>query len=554
MPRRLWLSFAVLALGAALLVVAGLAAAARDAGSLRQGGIFRHGMTGASVQIDPQISYATTAWWLEYATAAKLYDYPDRPGAAGNRLVPEVASGFRISTDGRTYTLFVRKAFRFSDGSRVTPWSFRYAIDRVANRKLASPGAQFITDPNGTEIVGARRVNEGRAQHVRGVVVRGNRLIIRLARPDGSFLSKLAMPFFQATSSRLPLTREIVRVDSVDDLPTAGPYAFALHDPERRTAIRRNPYWTPGPGRARPRHLSGLDMIWNLNEQTAFEQVQANELDAGPVPAADAEGVAAQYGVNRTRFWTEPILCTGYLAFNTHRRLFRSVALRKAVNWAVDRTAYLAQAGPYAGIPWTHLLTPGFPGAITAKRLQPYSVRPNLAKALRLVGAHLGSRKIRIAYRSSGTINPAQAQLVRRDLMRLGFRPSNITMHGFSGADIYAAMGKRSSNLDLGVSLGWCSDAADPHDILALFVDPANPVAVESREYRRKLAAAARLVGNARFRAFGRLDLELMRNVAPIAVMRTYNSRYLFSNRVDPRSLSYQAVYSGFSIPALALK
>ena len=74
MPRRVWLSLGLLATGVALMVVAQLAGAAPE----RRGGIFKVGTTGASVQIDPQLSYLTTGWWLEYATAAKLYNY--RPG------------------------------------------------------------------------------------------------------------------------------------------------------------------------------------------------------------------------------------------------------------------------------------------------------------------------------------------------------------------------------------------------------------------------------------------------------------------------------------------
>ena len=45
-----------------------------------------------------------------------------------------------------------------------------------------------------------------------------------------------------------------------------------------------------------------------------------------------------------------------------------------------------------------------------------------------------------------------------------------------------------------------------------------------------------------------------MRQVAPMAVERTYNNRYFFSLRLNPRSLVYQAVYQDWSIPALALK
>jgi hypothetical protein len=45
-----------------------------------------------------------------------------------------------------------------------------------------------------------------------------------------------------------------------------------------------------------------------------------------------------------------------------------------------------------------------------------------------------------------------------------------------------------------------------------------------------------------------------MRNAAPWAPWSVRNSRYLFSNRVDPRSLVYQPIYEDLSIPALALK
>jgi len=108
------------------------------------------------------------------------------------------------------YKFTIRKGFRFSDGKPVTGTTFKYAIDRVANKDLASPGAPFITDPSGTNIVGAKKVNDGQGQHVSGVVVKGNKLTIRLTKADGTFMSKITMPFFQATSTKLPLTKQVV--------------------------------------------------------------------------------------------------------------------------------------------------------------------------------------------------------------------------------------------------------------------------------------------------------------------------------------------------------
>src|SRR5919197_3893932 len=147
MSKRGWTAVAMLVAGAGLT-----ATAAGSAPAVKPGGILTVGTTGASVAIDPQVAYVSTAWWLEYATAAKLFNYPDKAGPAGALLRPEVASRYAVSRDGRTYTFKIRKGFRFSDGSPVTAKSFEYAIDRVANHELASPGASFITDGAGTYI------------------------------------------------------------------------------------------------------------------------------------------------------------------------------------------------------------------------------------------------------------------------------------------------------------------------------------------------------------------------------------------------------------------
>ena len=560
MPKRPWLAAALLATGSFLLITAQFAGASRQ-----KGGVLRVGTTGASVQVDPQLAYITTAWWLEYATAAKLYNYPDKRGPAGTILEPEVASRYVVSNRGRRYTFFIRKGFRFSDGTPVSAKNFKYAIDRAANHDLASPAAQFIVpEPyreDTTEIVGARDVLEGRANSVRGVRVRGNRLIIDLVRPDGTFMSKITMPFFQATSTKLPLDREVVNVGSAADLPSAGPYTYTRNDVNRLTSIRRNPYWKRGPGRERPQNLSGVDIQWNLNEQTAFHQVENNELDQGPLPAAEVQNVANRYGVNRTRFWAKSQNCTGYLPMNMDRPIFKNNPnLRKAIAYAVNRRAYVSVVGPYAGRPWGHLLNPGVPGW---RKEQPYPLEtPDLAKARRLAAGHFRDGKLRVYYRSSGTINPAQAQSVRQDLINLGFEPENISMLGFSGSQLYHPMGLRGNTLDLGVSMGWCSDYPDPFDWINIllyggFIQPENNVNysfMDLPKWNRKMEAAAKLVGPERYKVYGQLDLDIMRQVAPIAPMRTYNNRYFFSDRVDPKSLVYQGIYQDFSIPAMGLK
>jgi len=547
----------MLVTGASLLVASSFASAAGNSAALKKGGIWRAGTTGASVQIDPQLAYITTAWWLEYATAAKLYNYPDKAGPAGSKLVPEVASRFTVSNGGKRYTFFIRKGFKFSDGTAVTASNFKYAINRTANKDLASPGAQFITDPTGTNIVGAKAVNDGNGTNVSGVQVKGNKLVVNLTRGDGTFLSKITMPFFQATSSKLPLTKEIVNV-SGNDLPSAGPYYMSRNAPDDLTQLRQNKFWTAGPGRNRPRNIAGLDYKWNLNEQTGFNQVKANQLDEGPLPAAEVQGVANQYGVNKTRFWTKSQNCTGYLPMNTANSLFKNnLPLRQAVNYAVSRKPFVAQAGPYAGQPWTHLFNPGVPGW---RNVSIY--KQNMTKARSLAKGHMRDGKITVYYRSSGTTNPAQGLIVKQDLINLGFSNGNITMKPNSGGDIYTAMGKRGTDADMGVSMGWCSDYPDPYDwINILLYGPSiqaennvNYSYFNSSKWNARMANAAKLVGPKRLKVYGQLDLDIMNKAAPMAIERTYNNRYFFSNKVNPKGLIYQGIYQDWSIPAMPLK
>ena len=557
MHRRLWLSVALLVAGASLLVAASFASAGNASHSLKKGGIWKTGIVGASVQVDPQIAYITTAWWLEYATAAKLYNYPDKPGPAGSKLVPEVASKFTVSRNGRVYTFTIRKGFRFSDGKPVTAKSFTRAIDRTANKDLASPGAAFITDPNGSNIVGALKVNQGQGTRVSGAQAKGNKLIVRLTKADGTFMSKITMPFFQATSSKLPLTKEVVSV-SGQDLPSAGPYYYSRNQVNQLTSLRQNKYWHAGPGRHRPRNLTGLDVTWGLNEQTGFNQTKANQIDEGPLPASEVQGVANQYGVNKSRFWSKPQNCTGYLPMNMANSLFAgNTNLRKAINYAVNRSAYVAQAGPYAGNTWTHIFNTGVPGWRNVKLYT-----RNLTKAKNLAKGHFKNGKITVGYRNNSTANQNQYQIVRQDLINLGFNSNNITGKGYSGGNLYTAMGTKGTDIDLGVSMGWCSDYPDPYDWLNILLYGGNIQAENNNNYsymniakwNKKMASAARLVGPKRLKVYGQLDLDIMNQVAPMAVERTYNNRYFFSNRVNPKSLIYQGIYQDWSIPALALK
>ena len=75
----------------------------------------------------------------------------------------------------------------------------------------------------------------------------------------------------------------------------------------------------------------------------------------------------------------------------------------------------------------------------------------------------------------------------------------------------------------------------------AHFDDPA---------YNRRLDAAARLTGPARYTAYAKLDADLARNAAPMAALGVWPNRDLFSARIGCQK--YQPLY-GIDLAALCV-
>ena len=195
MSRRLALTLAMLVVGMALLVASGVArpaGSASTAAEVRKGGTLRLSRFSDVDFVDPALAYAPWSWAIGYATCAKLFNYPNAPGAEGTRLVSEVVDQFTVSRDRRTYTFDLKKSFRFHTGAMVTAQSFADALNRVAQLELRSPATAFMG-----EIVGAAAVIDGKTESISGVRTLGRyRLQIRLTKPVGDLTARVTMPFF----------------------------------------------------------------------------------------------------------------------------------------------------------------------------------------------------------------------------------------------------------------------------------------------------------------------------------------------------------------------
>ncbi len=96
MHKRLWLSVALVAIGASLLLATGLATPSNAASgkATKTGGTLNYDLNQDVDFTDPALAYYVPSWEIEYATCLKLLNYPDANGPKGSTLVPEAATGF----------------------------------------------------------------------------------------------------------------------------------------------------------------------------------------------------------------------------------------------------------------------------------------------------------------------------------------------------------------------------------------------------------------------------------------------------------------------------
>jgi ABC-type transport system substrate-binding protein len=505
--------------------------------------------------VDPALSYYVPAWQIEYATCSRLVTYPDAPAPAGGVLQPEIAAGLpAVSPDGRTYTFTVRDDYFFSPPSneRVTAAHFKYAIDRALNHSMNSPAQPFMLD-----IVGAEEVISGQATSVSGVVASGSTLTIQLKQPAGDFLARVAMPFFCPLPTSVPIDP-----DGIDaPVPSAGPYYVDRWTRGQEVLLKENPHYAGD----RPHNFDEIHYTIGLPLETIKLRIETGEADLGDIPPAAHAELGPLYGPGsppalggRQRYFFYPAPTVLYLAMNHDRPLFGSggprgnVKLKKAVNYAIDRTTMMEQRGAYAGDPTDQHLPPGIRGF---RDVAIYPSRPDVARARQLAGWSPGDpMRNGVLYCSTAAPAPQICQIVQANLRAIGLE---MEVKLFPRATQFELAGRRGEPFDMTLE-GWHMNFYDPFDFLFLLdgsrLQPANNVNFSyfnDPEYNQRIKAANLLIGDDRADAFGALDIDIARNAAPWAAYGIPNDRLFFSDRVGCQT--YVPAY-GISLGALCLR
>ncbi len=257
------------------------------------------------------------------ALAAKIFNGLVRFDAEG-KIVPDLASRWEISDDGRGYRFFLRNGVKFTTSREVTADDVVYSLRRILDPAVNSPRSWLLKD-----VRGAPAFTSGQSTQLPGLRAAGkNTVEIELSEPSALFLDFLAMP----NAAIVP--REAVEKpgESFSDHPRGtGPFRLVEWSHNNRILLERNPDYFAGPPR-----LAGILYRVIPETLTAVVEFEQGNLDIMEVPRAEYRKYTTEAP------WKERVrsrvgLNCYYLGFNCRRPPFNDPRVRQAFNCAIDR-------------------------------------------------------------------------------------------------------------------------------------------------------------------------------------------------------------------------
>ena len=240
---------------------------------------------------------------IEDAVFGELFEL-----GAGGTTIPDLASGYHLSKDGKTLVIDVRKGVTFSDGTRFDAQAVAFNFRKdLASSCTCKPTWQVaaIGTPGPYTVV------------------------IHLKVADGAIINQFQDSIANWMVSPTALARESATAFASKPVG-AGPFVVVSNTPSSRIVLRRNPhYWQPG----HP-YLDGLVFEDTANDESALEDLKSGTGGAYEAMATPSLVPAfRQAGLTVTAM---PSTSPYAVQLNTLAPPFDRLAAREAIYYATN--------------------------------------------------------------------------------------------------------------------------------------------------------------------------------------------------------------------------
>jgi peptide/nickel transport system substrate-binding protein len=334
-------------IGATALAFAGLSSAA-DAQQPKRGGILKFAVSAEPPNYDchSNTSFAFIHPVRPHYNTLLKFDEPNYPKIKG-----DLAQSWEQSKDGLTITFKLKPNIKFHDGSALTSADVKASYDRIANppegvvsiRKAAYDDIASIETPDPQTVV------------------------FKLKAPNASMITNFASPW-DCIYSAAKLKQDPKFPEK--NIMGSGPFKFVEHAAGSHWVGERFAEYFE---KDRP-YLDGYRAIFITNTAARINALQAGEVLSefrGHSPS-DRDKLKSALG-DKVEVLESPWLCVLVVSFNTEKKPFDDVRVRRALSLAIDRwrgaeaLSKIALVRDVGGV-----LRPGYDLAATQEDLMKY--------------------------------------------------------------------------------------------------------------------------------------------------------------------------------------
>ena len=374
----------------------------------------------------------------------------------GTKVVPSLAEKWDISADGKTYTFYLRKGVKWHDTRAFKPTREFNADDvlfmferqwKEANPyfKVTSPNHSYFSDMGMPKLLQTvEKVND-------------HTIKITLGAAEAPFLSNLAMPYAAVQSKEYADAMLKAGTPEKIDQDPIGTGPFSLVQYQKDAVIRYKAFPAYWAGKAKID-----DLIYSITPDASvrWAKLQKGECHVMPYPnPADLEAIRKDPNM---QVLEQPGLNVGYLAFNTTKKPFDDVRVRKAISMAINKKAIIDGVYLGTGVAAKNPIPPtmwSYNNAVKDDDYNPDAAKKLLADA----GFKDGLTTDLWAMPVQRPYNPNAkriAELMQADLAKIGVKAE---IKSFEWGEYRKRM--QAGEHQMGM-LGWTGDNGDPDNFL----------------------------------------------------------------------------------------
>jgi peptide/nickel transport system substrate-binding protein len=427
----------------------------------KKGGTVTYEMSDVPDSFDPGNTYYAYMYNLSRLWARPLMTFKPGPGEEGNTLVPDLAAGKGVSSDGgKTWTYKLRPGLKYEDGTPITSKDVKYAVERSNfARDVLSLGPnyfqQFLAD--GDKYKGPYK--DKSAKGLSSIETPDDTTVtFHLNRAFQEFDYLVAAP----QTAPVPQAKD-KGVDYVKSIVSSGSYKFQSYQDGKQAVLVRNENWDPKTDPLRKQLPDKIVVKLKVNPETIDQDVMAGN-------AIDLVGTGVQASTQAAAL-TDPAKKANtdntyggrlvYMAINTKVKPFDKPECRKAVQYAIDKVSVqTAEGGPIRGDVASTVLPPDIPGYAKSDVYATKDSKGDVAKAkAQLKACGKSSISTNISARSDRPQEIDAATAIINSLKKVGI---NATMKQYPQGKYftdYAGVPKFTEKQNIGlIMMQWGAD------------------------------------------------------------------------------------------------